>query len=581
MKCIILIIISFVCSVLPTLASNDSYWKSVYSYFDKLSSKAELWTRNEGKNVDIVDILSKMDSISATHPYNKEMRARLLYWKVCANPYMDLDSANMLLDEAIALADNKYEYDIARFSMQKAVILSKQEQYPEAYRLYISSAKKFAETGDLRLQAYCYYNIAYIFLLLGEYSEAEANILSADSIFEKLNLREFHLDSQLMLASIYERSGKSSDARKILDGMAQIDQSQLPLSLRCMFLTTYLPYLSDPDSLAKYSDEAYKLAKKTGDRQFYLFSLLNKGWAFLEMNQSDSAFAYAVEAKDCLASVKSGRGIEGVCKLMAAVYASEERWDSAYHYQVQWYEKHEKSRGEGVLADVKTIGMRHEIETFRINAIVEKEKEATLSRAFMIVGISLFALLVVSVYVIYLLRRKMQAEQIRQMEKDKAHIERLRHEKELVESKNRELSSNSLLLIKKNESLKKTLKEMESIHKNYHVDIRGIKSEIVSSLKDDESWDSFKLHFEKVHPQFFSVLKSKYPKLTDNELRLCAYIRIGLSNKQIAQMLLVQSKAVLQARYRLKKRMGLPEDVSVGDFLATLPLPDSVDNMHG
>ena len=195
----------------------------------------------------------------------------------------------------------------------------------------------------------------------------------------------------------------------------------------------------------------------------------------------------------------------------------------------------------------------------------------------LILSLSLLVLLTASIYIIYVLRRKMQEEQIRQMQKDREHIARLSHEKELVESKNRELSSNALLLMKKNDSLKKALKEMENIHKNYHVDIGDIRSEIVSSLKGDESWDTFKLHFERVHPHFFSVLKKMFPRLTDNELRLCAYIRIGMSNKQIAQMLLVQSKAVIQARYRLKKRMEVPETASVSDFLVNLPLTDDED----
>ena len=62
---------------------------------------------------------------------------------------------------------------------------------------------------------------------------------------------------------------------------------------------------------------------------------------------------------------------------------------------------------------------------------------------------------------------------------------------------------------------------------------------------------------------------------------MCAYIRIGLSNKQIAQMLLVQSKAVIQARYRLKKRMDLPETASVSDFLINLPLSSDATQGDG
>ena len=573
MKRIFSIFILLVHLTLSCLAANNSFWKPIGEDFDRLTLLADGWSRGERRDVNPRDILSRMQSVAALHPGDDVMQARAIYWRVCFGPGLEPAVADSLLDEALHLVGDRHPYDRARFMMQQAVILSKQADYADAYRLYMSAAAEFEAVGDERLLGYTHYNISYIFLLLGEYAEAEANAVAADSLFARVHGDGLRLDAQMLLASIYERAGDSGKAYDILHEVSRLDSAGMSTAQRVVFLTAYLPYLSDPDSLFKYSDAAYRLAEVTGDSQLYLSSLLNKGWAFIDMGLPDSADHYARAARRLSYGMRTARGREGVYKLLASVNAARRDWDSAYHYQTLYYDTRENARGDGVLADVRTVNLKQEIEKIRINALIEQDKDATRSRAFLVVGLSLLGLLATSVYVICLLKRKMQAEQRRQMERDRQYIAQLNHEMQLVESKNRELSSNAMLLMKKNESLRKAIREMENIHKNYHVDIGDIKSELVSSIKEDESWDSFKLHFEGVHPHFFSFLKAKYPRLTDNELRLCAYIRIGLSNKQIAQILLVQAKAVIQARYRLKKKMGLGEETRLSDYFVSLTLP--------
>lgn len=57
------------------------------------------------------------------------------------------------------------------------------------------------------------------------------------------------------------------------------------------------------------------------------------------------------------------------------------------------------------------------------------------------------------------------------------------------------------------------------------------------------------------------------PELTENDLRLCAYIRIGMRAKEIASMLQVTSASVNTHRYRLRKKLGLDKDASLDDFV--------------
>lgn len=90
---------------------------------------------------------------------------------------------------------------------------------------------------------------------------------------------------------------------------------------------------------------------------------------------------------------------------------------------------------------------------------------------------------------------------------------------------------------------------------------------IGDSLKNDDEWQRFKLHFDNVHPNFFVKLKEQNNKLTENELRLCAYISIGMRAKQIAEMLSVSPESINTNRYRLRKKLGLQRGDSLDEYL--------------
>lgn len=77
----------------------------------------------------------------------------------------------------------------------------------------------------------------------------------------------------------------------------------------------------------------------------------------------------------------------------------------------------------------------------------------------------------------------------------------------------------------------------------------------------------FIYHFNEVHPEFFSRLKSLCNELTENNLGMCAYFKMGMSIKQVASILNVSTETVKNARYRLKKKLNLNEEINLDDFI--------------
>lgn len=92
----------------------------------------------------------------------------------------------------------------------------------------------------------------------------------------------------------------------------------------------------------------------------------------------------------------------------------------------------------------------------------------------------------------------------------------------------------------------------------------------LSHYGDNAVSDDFRVYFEQVHPDFFDKLSSRFPVLTQNDLRLCAFLYLGMSTKEIAALTHREVRSVESSRLRLRKKLDLPSDTGLHDFLKSL-----------
>ena len=163
-------------------------------------------------------------------------------------------------------------------------------------------------------------------------------------------------------------------------------------------------------------------------------------------------------------------------------------------------------------------------------------------------------------------------EKVKQFENRQRKLEKEKHE-ELLASKTREITSYSMLVSNKNHILKQIKflnTQILNNKENTPKTVAKIEEIIQDNLKVDDEWKNFKMHFDKVHPDFFEKLKKICNDLTEENLKMCAYIKMRMTNKQIARLLQVVPKTVITARYRLKKKINLDETVDLDDFIAKM-----------
>jgi len=163
-----------------------------------------------------------------------------------------------------------------------------------------------------------------------------------------------------------------------------------------------------------------------------------------------------------------------------------------------------------------------------------------------------------------------------EQEKKIKHLERLNLEKQ-IDSKNRELTSTAIHILNKNEILSDINDKISLMALNANDDLRKPFSQIKNLIKDslhlDNDWEIFKKHFTEVHPDFFIKLIKKYPNLTFDELKLCAYLKIQLSSKEIARLINISVSAVNKRRNRIRKKLNISPKVDLYEFI--LKISDS------
>jgi DNA-binding CsgD family transcriptional regulator len=100
--------------------------------------------------------------------------------------------------------------------------------------------------------------------------------------------------------------------------------------------------------------------------------------------------------------------------------------------------------------------------------------------------------------------------------------------------------------------------------------MRSVIKRIDKDLKESYDWVKFEFHFKKSNPDFFINLNKLHPKLTSNDVRICAFIKLNIPSKQMASLLNINPKSLEMTRYRLRKKLGLANRIDLYSYIKTI-----------
>jgi len=213
----------------------------------------------------------------------------------------------------------------------------------------------------------------------------------------------------------------------------------------------------------------------------------------------------------------------------------------------------------------------------RVHALeneMKREKRSLTFRFFFVMLISVTLFLGILI-LFFKTRKKYQHEKIEKtsyaMEVNKSVIEKETLASAL-ESKDKQLAAEVMYRVQKNEIIKEVVQKLHNVQRQQNRDAQKEMGEAIKGLEraiDNHSWEDFELRFLQVHQGFYDRLQAVQPKLTTNERRLCAFLKLGMSSKEISTLTGQSTDSIIKARHRLRKKLGLPDqETSLVEFFA-------------
>lgn len=262
-------------------------------------------------------------------------------------------------------------------------------------------------------------------------------------------------------------------------------------------------------------------------------------------------------------------------------------YDTEYQYQLegmydQWSDW---SRNHHALFN----NLPHGDYTFNVKARVGNNNtdniasySFTIERPWLLSNVMIALYVFIGLFISFLIHNiykryyKKQREKLLQKTTQELELEKLENQQQLmrfnneklrqdIESKNRELGISTMSLIKKNEFLNNIKKELKSTD-----DVKYLKHVIKiidKNINNTDDWHLFEEAFNNADKDFLKKIKIEHPTLTSNDLRLCAYLRLNLSSKEIAPLLNISARSVEVKRYRLRKKMDLSHESNLTDYI--------------
>lgn len=138
-----------------------------------------------------------------------------------------------------------------------------------------------------------------------------------------------------------------------------------------------------------------------------------------------------------------------------------------------------------------------------------------------------------------------------------------------VQTKASEVAGKSLSIAKHSEMIESIQEAMEAENNAEKLVLRIKKIIRTSSISKNE-WQSFEKNLVKSHEEFVSRLTAKYPALTSKDIKLCIYLKMNLSSKEIAPLMNISFRGVELHRYRLRKKLGIETEESLTRFMISI-----------
>ncbi|MEQ9232028.1 MAG: tetratricopeptide repeat protein, partial [Cyclobacteriaceae bacterium] len=470
------------------------------------------------------------------------------------------DSALLYLHNGLGIPENRHEGSIYTVLASVYYTLG---NVPLATLYYRQAIDFYTKVGDEFRLTYALTNMGYMYYQQGELQEAKKHQLEAAKL--KIALGKFEiLDfTYAYLGQIYFDLGKYDSAKWYYERGLELTEKYNSRGMRGLILTAMSDLQAADGNLQealKNLKEAKEIRLETRDRVYLSITTNKIGEIYLAMNSIPAAInafkeslGYALEVKNHQATLDAAKNLSDTYRRLGQLNFAFD-YAEIYHASKDSLFNAENTKRLTLLdAELKFDKEKQVLELERQNEEIKLKSQIAKQRFIWIT--SLVGLLA-TIIIAYMLFRQNKIktrsnEDLRKVnkiiqEQSNELEESSKKEKELfnqqIELKDRELALLAMQSNEKNNVL--TRIDNALISNGSTPNLKELQKLVQANLKEDDSWNSFLNRFDQVYPGFFEKIKRDFHDLTLNQLKMSAYIKVGMDNRDIAQVTNVELESV-------------------------------------
>jgi len=448
--------------------------------------------------------------------------------------------------------------------------------YASALNFWQIGIEKAEESEYFEAKVEMYSNIGKLYQEIQEFEQATEFFEKSYQESEKHNIVDLLPNALFTLSSIAllkkEYTDSKQYSRNLIQSADSIDKSRNFLPRAYGNLGDASLGLNQPDSALIYF---VKMEESLPEIDPLYFGPVVLEQAELELGLGKSWLGLK-EVENAIIHLEESYGLAKTNDLTDILVESNELLSSIAESKGNYkkalvYFKEFKANSDSIFNDkkLKELSFKEAEYQFQQKSAlqdIELEKLSIKQKEQRVIILILSILSILIILIAFLLFR------VQRLKTEKVEFEQKAIQRDL-DYKNRELTSNVLSLLKKNEllinisiTLKKLLLTTKGSQKTM---VASVLQEIESSSKE-VGWDEFELRFKEVHSNFYEKLNAKFENLTKNEQRLCAFLKMKMSTKEISSITFQTPHSIDVARSRMKKKMGITDNERLVHFLSHL-----------
>lgn len=369
------------------------------------------------------------------------------------------------------------------------------------------------------------------------YKLAEEALFTSISHYEKLNDNRFALlYAKLHMVELYTKMGKFDEGEDIVLDLYMTNGSQIA------------PWHS------------------------LLFH--HMGFLYAEKKDYNRAILYLEKSLTLITKFKNHLDLKGeVLEKLAEIYANRNENKKAYNYiskakklSEELFGSHSSKNKELLeIKDKYELEIQRNETEIRTHKLVLLENEKELWKLRIIIYTATFIFVIISIVWFFSIKtRRQKAKQLLMIKKQE--LER-KTQHEIIEIKNKEIMCTALQLMERDQLMDEFKTQLRQVQEGNN-DTHSI-FKILSSIKIDKkkNWSEFEIYFASINDNYYKILKLKHPKLTSTDLKICAFIKMGFSSKEMSHIMGIGVDGLNTSRSRIRKKMNIDRTINLFDYL--------------